>query len=158
MVLARGSFFQHVYPSYSGLNLRSSEKRIRWVYTELLSCKPELLKYMNQTYVQKLTKLINQASSNLSTSYRFEFKNVFGAVGGYVNGRIFITCGKFGVALKLPPDILDRMFQENEAKPLKYFANGHIKKEYALLSNRILENKKQLKTLVDKSIKYVLSQ
>jgi hypothetical protein len=29
-----------------------------------------------------------------------EFKSVFGAVGGYVDGKIFVSCGKFGVALK----------------------------------------------------------
>ena len=31
-----------IYPSYSGLKLHSSEKRIRWVYTEEFRCKPEL--------------------------------------------------------------------------------------------------------------------
>jgi len=35
-----------------------------------------------------------------------EFKNFFGAVTGYVDGHIFVSCGKFGVALRLPPDTL----------------------------------------------------
>jgi TfoX/Sxy family transcriptional regulator of competence genes len=100
--------------------------------------------------------LLKQARPKLSTTHQLEFKNVFGAVGGYVNGKIFISCGKFGVALRLSPDTLDTLFQEKEAKHLKYFPKGHIKKEYVVLSKRMLENKYQLKKLVDKSIKYLL--
>jgi hypothetical protein len=34
--------------------------------------------------------------------YDLEFKNCFGAVADYVDGRIFCSCGKFGQALRLP--------------------------------------------------------
>lgn len=112
---------------------------------------------MENKYLNEITTLLKQARPKLSTTHRLEFKNVFGAVGGYVDGRIFISCGKFGVAFRLPPDTLDTLFQEKEAKHLKYFPKGHIKKEYAVLSIRILENKQRLKKLVDESIKYMLS-
>jgi len=112
---------------------------------------------MENKYLNKITALLKQARPKLSTTHQLEFKNVFGAVGGYVNGKIFVSYGKFGAAFRLPPDTLDTLFQEKEAKHLKYFPNGHIKKEYAVLSKRILENKHQLKRLIDKSIKYVLS-
>jgi hypothetical protein len=113
--------------------------------------------FMKNNYLEKLTKLLGQARPKLATQHRLEFKNVFGAVGGYVNGRIFASCGKFGIALRLPPKILDDLFQEKEVKHLKYFPKGHIKKEYAVLSKRVLENKHQLKMLADESIQYVLS-
>ena len=112
---------------------------------------------MTNKYLEEIAMLFKQARPKLSNTHELEFKNVFGAVGGYVNGKIFISCGKFGVALRLPPDTLDTLFQEKEAKHLKYFPNGHIKKEYAVLSKQVLENKYQLKKLVDKSIKYLLS-
>lgn len=112
---------------------------------------------MENKYLNKITTLLKQARPKLSTTHQLEFKNVFGAVGGYVNGRIFISCRKFGIALRLPSDTLDTLFQAREAKHLKYFPNGHVKKEYAVLSIRILENKQRLKKLVDESIKYVLS-
>ena len=111
---------------------------------------------MENKYLLEITVLLKQARPKLSTTHRLEFKNVFGAVGGYINGRIFASCGKFGVALKLPMDTLDTLFQEKEAKHLKYFPNGHVKKEYAVLSKRMLENKHQLKKLVDESVKYAL--
>ena len=38
---------------------------------------------------------------------------------------------------------------------LRYFPKGHVKKEYALLSPRILEDQRRLKELVDASITYV---
>ena len=111
---------------------------------------------MNNEYLGAITKLLKQAHPRLATSRQLEFKNVFGTVGGYVDNRIFITCGKFGVALKLPREVLDELFEEKGVKHLKYFPKGHVKKEYAVLPKRILENKHQLKKLTDESIKYVL--
>ena len=79
-----------------------------------------------------------------------------GAIAGYVDGRIFISCGKFGVALKLPPETLENVFKEKGVKYLKYFPNGHIKKEYAVFPKRIMKSKQRFKGLIDKSIKYAL--
>lgn len=111
---------------------------------------------MKNDYVEKITILLKQIRPKLEITHKLDFKNVFGAVGGYVNGKIFVSCGKFGVALRLPPDTLATLFQEENAKHLKYFPNGHVKKEYAVLSKQILENKKQLKRLTDESIRFVL--
>ena len=107
---------------------------------------------MNDIYLNRLTTLLKHTRPRLARTHRLAFKNVFGAVGGYVNGRIFISCGAFGVALKLPPETLEALLQEKGVKHLKYFRKGHIKKEYAVLPNRILNNKRQFKKLLDKSI------
>ena len=40
-------------------------------------------------------------------------------------------------------------------EPLRYFPNGHIKKEYAVLPKRILADGRRLKSLVDASIEHV---
>jgi len=112
---------------------------------------------MENKYFDKATMLLKQTRPKLSTIHKLEFKNVFGAVGGYVNGNIFISCGKFGIALQLPPQILNILFQERDVKHLKYFLKGHVKKEYAVLPKRILEDDYQLSKLIDKSVKYVLS-
>ena len=113
---------------------------------------------MITNYLQKLEKLLKHVRPRLLIIHQLEFKNVFGAVAGYVEGHIFISCGKFGVALRLPPKVLELLFKEKDASHLKYFPNGHIKKEYAVLQKRILEDKKQFKTLLDESIKYASSQ
>ena len=112
---------------------------------------------MQDKYFNRITKLLEQVSPKLSTKYRLSFKNVFGAFGGYVNGRIFISYGMFGVAVKLPPKILESLFKESGVKHLKYFPKGHVKKEYAVLPKRILGNKHQLKELLRHSIDFVSS-
>ena len=43
---------------------------------------------MQDKYLNRITKLLEQVSPKLSTKYRLEFKNVFGAVGGYVMGLL----------------------------------------------------------------------
>ncbi len=110
---------------------------------------------MERDYYKKVTTLLEQAHPLPPT--RLGFKNVFGAVGGYVDGRIFISCGKFGVALRLPDKTLAHLFREKDVKHLKYFAKGHIKKEYAVLPERMLRDGRRLRKLLDESIRYVSS-
>lgn len=112
---------------------------------------------MKNKYLDKLKKLLEQTRPNLAVTHQLEFKNCFGAIAGYVNGRIFISCGKFGVALRLSPETLDSIFKQKGVRHLKYFPNGHIKKEYAVLPQRLIENEHQFKKLIDRSIQYSLS-
>ncbi len=58
------------------------------------------------------------------------------------------------MALRLPEKTLSELFQEKGVKKLKYFPNGHVKKEYAVIPKRILEDPTRLKKLVDQSIRY----
>ena len=109
---------------------------------------------MKNTYFEKVTTLLKQARPRLATTYQLTFNNVFGAVAGYVNGHIFISCGRFGVALRLPPEALGELFNDKWVKHLKYFPNGHVKREYAVIPKRIIEDKRQFKKLLDKSIEY----
>ena len=109
---------------------------------------------MTNNYLDQLSKLLKQARPTLSITHQLEFKNVFGAVAGYVDGNIFISYGNFGVALRLPPETLEGVLKEEGVQHLKYFPKGHIKKEYALLPERILDSKDQFKGLLDKSISY----
>jgi hypothetical protein len=69
---------------------------------------------VKEDYLGTLKSLLEQARPRLAKSYRLEFKNCFGAVAGYVNGNIFVSCGRFGVALRLPPAVLDNLFDEGE--------------------------------------------
>ncbi len=112
---------------------------------------------MKNNYREKIAELLARTYPELATTRRLEFKNVFGAVGGYVDGRIFASCGKFGFALRLSPETLRALFREKKAEPLKYFPNGHVKKEYASLHKRIIEDKGRLKKLVKESVQYTLS-
>ena len=107
-------------------------------------------------YFDTLTKLLKQASTRLDATHQLEFKNVFGAVAGYINGQIFISCGRFGVALRLPSGTLSELLREKGVKPLKYFSKGHIKKQYAVLPRRIIEDEQRFRKLLDASLEYAL--
>jgi len=109
---------------------------------------------MNDTYLAELKGLLDRAMPRVASTDRLSFKGVFGAVGGYVDGNIFVSCGEFGVALRLPPTTLDVVFREEGVKHLRYFPKGHIKKEYAVLPTRILEDDVLLIKLVDESVRY----
>lgn len=100
--------------------------------------------------------LLKQTSPELFKKYNLEFKKKFGEITVYINGKIFMSRGKFSVALKLPEKIINELFKDNQAKHLKYFPKGHIKKNYAVLSSKILKNKKVFKSLLNKSITNVL--
>ena len=110
---------------------------------------------MNNDYLDRLTELLEQARPRLASTHALAFKSVFGAVAGYVNGAIFATCGRFGVALRLPPETLEELFKEDGVQPLRYFEKGHVKKEYAVLPERILEDRARFEKLLDASIAYV---
>ncbi len=106
-------------------------------------------------YRDRLTMLLDQVHPQLALEHQLEFKNLFGAVAGYVRGRVFISCGKFGVALRLPADVLADLFKEPDVERLRYFPNGHIKKEYAVVPKRIIDDKKCWSKLIDDSVNYV---
>jgi len=112
---------------------------------------------MHDDYSTKLRDLLGQARPGLALRHRLEFKRCFGAVAGYVDGNIFVSCGKFGVALRLPSQTLSELFREEDVLRLRYFPNGHVKKEYAVIPNRIIEDQGRFNKLVDGSIKYALS-
>ncbi len=111
-----------------------------------------------EDYRGRLQSLLEQAHPELAASSRVEFRNCFGAVAGYVDGSIFVSCGKFGVALKLPSEVLDPLFREAKVSHLQYFPNGHIKKEYAVLSPGILRDRARLKELVTHSVRYAVDR
>ena len=111
---------------------------------------------MDNKYLDTLEKLLKHVRPKLPTTHKLKFKNCFGAIAGYINGNIFVSCGRFGVALRLPPETLAGLFKEKNASHLRYFPKGHIKKEYAVIPQQIIDNENHFKKLLDKSIKYAL--
>ena len=119
---------------------------------------PKMMPSLNQErYLKELTELLELAYPALRRKHQLAFKSCFGAVAGFMNGQIFISCGRFGVALRLPPSILSDLFKDPMVGHLKYFPNGHIKKEYAVLPAQILGDEGRLKYLLDMSVEYALS-
>jgi TfoX N-terminal domain len=107
-------------------------------------------------YVSCVSGLLLKARPRLTTTHNLEFKNCFGAVAGYVRTKIFISCGEFGIALKLPRETIERIVREDGGRHLKYFTNGHVKRDYVVLPKSVIEDNARFKTLLDASIQFVL--
>lgn len=110
------------------------------------------------SYQSTIEGLLRRSRSRLAAGGRLQFKSCFGAVAAYVDGNIFASCGNFGVALRLPSQTLSDLFQERDVLPLKYFPNGHVKKEYAVIPARLIEDRERFKKLLDASIRYACSR
>jgi TfoX/Sxy family transcriptional regulator of competence genes len=98
--------------------------------------------------------LLLRAKPELASTHSLTFKNVFGAVGGYVDGVIFASSGSFGVALRLPPGTLAKLFLKADVVPLRYFPRGRVKKQYAVLPDRILSDERGFQALLDESVAF----
>lgn len=104
------------------------------------------------SYVSRLETLLKQSDPRLLVTHQLEFKNFFGAVTGYVDGHIFVSCGKFGVALRVPPETLAELFREDDVSLLRYFPKGHVKREYAVVPQRIMDDRARFTRLVETSV------
>lgn len=113
---------------------------------------------MKTEYLNKITDLLGRVRPRLSKTHELSFKSCFGAVAGYVDGNIFISCGRFGTALKLPAEAVSSLLEEKGVKRLKYFPNGHVKKDYAVLPRRILQDQRRMKTLIRQSIRFAVTE
>ena len=111
---------------------------------------------MENKYSEEIKSVLKRTHPDLATVHKLELKNFFGAITGYVDSNIFISCGNFGIALKLPVQTLEELFERKDVKHLRYFPKCHIKKEYAVLPKRITKDEKQFKKLIEESIEYVL--
>src|SRR5215469_4819492 len=103
-------------------------------------------------YLSRLRRVLSCDNPPLSESVRLDFKKCFGAVAAYADGNIFASSGAFGIALKLPPSLLSDLFKEPGVTRLKYFKNGHVKKNYAVIPQHILRDRGRLRELINASV------
>lgn len=108
---------------------------------------------MKTDYQHQLERMI--ADARFPGTWQITYKSVFGAVAAYADGHIFMTCGKFGLALKLTEDKCAALMTEGLGEPLKYFEKGHVKRNYVVLRDEILEDKPRLKNLISESAAFV---
>jgi TfoX/Sxy family transcriptional regulator of competence genes len=112
---------------------------------------------MANDYVQKLTALIARVKPKTPRGKAIEIKPFFGGAAGYLDGHIFISLTRVGLALKLSDDDRQRLFKSGDAKAMRYFPKAPIKKQYALMSEAYLTGPKRFKPWIEKSMGYVSS-
>ena len=112
---------------------------------------------MAKLYLEKLSAMVDGATSGAFKNVNIECKHFFSGAALYANNRICISLTPVGLALKLPEDLKNSLLQANEAKPLRYFPKGPIKKDYVVLSEALAAKDKVVNKRIRESIKYVLT-
>ena len=112
---------------------------------------------MAKEYLEKLKSIIGQITTKKFNDIGLEIKHFFSGAAVYANGNICISLTPIGFAIKLPEKLRNKLMKERGVKSLRYFSKGHVKKEYVVLSNRIVDDKKLLRKLIKKSFEYVTS-
>ena len=90
---------------------------------------------MAKKYQEKLAALILRLNIENEVDCRIEVKHLFTGAALYVNKVICASWSPVGLAFKLPEKEVARLISIGKAKPLKYFAKGHVKKDYALFES-----------------------
>ena len=113
---------------------------------------------MAKEYLDKLTAFVEKAAAKCPQNTSLECKHFFSGAALYVDKRICTTLTPGGLAIKLPQQTRDRLFQNKLAIPLRYFSNGPVKKDYALFSVGTGDSEARLIGYAIEGINYVLSQ
>ena len=112
---------------------------------------------MTKKYLDELNELIEQAIPKKMKTAKLEIKHFFNGAAVYANKNICISLTPAGLAIKLPEASRKELMKRAGVKQLRYFSKGHIKKEYVVLSKRIIDNKKALAKLMTESFEYVFN-
>lgn len=110
---------------------------------------------MSKEHLEKLIALIDKTTSDTFKNIRLECKHFFSGAALYVNGKICISLTPVGFAIKLPEESRNALLKQTGTKPLRYFPEGPIKKDYVILPKATLNDVEVLRHWVKLSIEYV---
>lgn len=112
---------------------------------------------MTQEYLERLTALMSEVTSGRFRDIKLEYKHFFSGAALYANGKICISLTPVGLAIKLPEESRNALLKQKGTKPLRYFPEGPIKKDYVILPNAILNDVNVLRHWAIVSIEHVAS-
>lgn len=112
---------------------------------------------MAQKYLDELTTLMARTGPSAVEGIKLELKHFFSGAAVYVQGKICMSFTPVGFALKLPEKWRNTLAEQTGAKPLRYFPNGPIKKDYIVLPKTLLHDTKSLRRWVNLSIQYAMT-
>lgn len=96
-----------------------------------------------------------EAAAPLEIELRF--RPMFGGIGVYADGRMFMSLSDVGLALKLGGTERDALLKIADAKPLQYEPGAPPSKSYVVVPNRMLDDRKALRVWIEKSVAFVKS-
>lgn len=112
---------------------------------------------MAQEYFKKLLSLIERLNIEKDAGQTVEVKHFFSGAALYVNNTLCASWSPVGLAFKLPEKEVSHLINSGEARPLKYFPKGHVKKAYALFEAPETSKPERWEAYLIKAIKGVLN-
>ena len=112
---------------------------------------------MTQEYLEQLNGLIGRLTSSSLMGAKLECKHFFSGAAVYADGRICMSWTPVGFAIKLPETLRNTLVNQQDAKYLRYFPKGPIKKDYVVLPKSMLNQTRTLRRLAKTSVEYALS-
>lgn len=107
---------------------------------------------MSKLYVEKLTGLISALDFGEELKAELTVKHYFNGAAVYADKSICASWSPVGLAFKLATTEAAELIANGQAKSLKYFAKGRIKKGYVLFDNPESKQKPALKAWFLKAI------
>ena len=101
--------------------------------------------------------MISPLLSGRFKGVRLEIKHFFSGAAVYANGKICISLTPVGLALKLPEASRRKLMKRKGTKALRYFPKGPVKKEYIVLPDTMLKDKKTLYRWITASLRHVMA-
>lgn len=109
---------------------------------------------MAEPWLRELRSILERAGPGPDPGVAIECKHFFSGAAAYAGGRIFMSLTTVGLALKLPEEARTQLMEAG-AEPLRYFAKSPIKKEYAVLPEKLARDADALAPWIEASIRYV---
>jgi TfoX/Sxy family transcriptional regulator of competence genes len=107
---------------------------------------------MAEPYLSELRAIVGMAG--LRPVDAISCKHFLSGAAACVDGDIFMTLTPVGLALKLPEHDRTALFDQGW-KLLRYFPAAPVKKDYALLPSKMIDDGGVLKDWVSRSIEFV---
>lgn len=112
---------------------------------------------MAKEHLERLTALMREVTSGRFKDINLEYRHFFSGAALYANGKICISLTPVGFAIKLPEESRNTLLKQKGTKPLRYFPEGPIKKDYVILPKIILNDVKVLRYWVKLCIEHAAS-
>ena len=111
---------------------------------------------MAEPYLAQLNEILDEIGGPPNPGVILEARHFFSGAALYANQKICASLSPAGLALKLPEDQRNRLCEEEQATEFRFFPSGPVKREYALISEKLVKNPTQLKDLLAVCVRYVL--
>jgi TfoX/Sxy family transcriptional regulator of competence genes len=106
---------------------------------------------MSKLYCEKLAGLISALDFGEELKAELTVKHYFNGAAVYADKTMCASWSPVGLAFRLPATEVAELIANGQAKPLKYFAKGRIKKGYVLFDNPESKQRPALKAYLLKA-------